>query len=177
MIIHPQILHSLILQLPPSASSSSISHSPVSHPPRSPSLSPLYNPTQITLITTSSPLPPSNLKLHIPSVASFQYAPVALCIPLLPACSAVAPLFSSPSSFLTLDDFPREVVGTRCWMMVLLMANLKAGCVAGGVVDSEIRDLRIAFCRNQGVNWVSLAWGEGGWWERKGQKPGKRDVR
>lgn len=31
-------------------------------------------------------------------------------------------------------------------MMVLLTANLKAGCVAGGVVDSEIRDLRIVFC-------------------------------
>jgi hypothetical protein len=35
-------------------------------------------------------------------------------------------------------------------MMVLLTANLKAGCVAVGGVDSEIRDLRIAFWGRRG---------------------------
>lgn len=47
---------------------------------------PGYIEIQMTDITTSSPLfsPPSYLKLHMPSVFSFQYAPVALCIPLRP---------------------------------------------------------------------------------------------
>ena len=37
-------------------------------------------------------------------------------------------------------------------MMVLLTANLKAGWVAEGGVDSEIRDLRIAFCEGQDIS-------------------------
>lgn len=45
-------------------------------------------------------------------------------------------------------------------MMVLLTANLKAGWVAVGGVDSEIRDLRIAFCRSQGLASASLRGGD-----------------
>jgi hypothetical protein len=47
---------------------------------------PLYTPIHIILTTISIPLlsPPSYLKLHIPSRSLFQYAPLALCIPLRP---------------------------------------------------------------------------------------------
>jgi len=88
---------------------------------------------QMTEITTSSPLlsPPSYLKLHMPSVFSFQYAPVAECIPRLPTCGLpsveVAPLFSSSSTALTSATgfgLFKDEVGTRCWMMVLLTAYL-----------------------------------------------------
>lgn len=65
-------------------------------------------------------------------------------------------------------------------MMVLLTANLKAGWVAVGGVDSEIRDLRIAFCRSQGLASASLEGGRrglaAGEWER-GQEGGKGDIR
>lgn len=43
---------------------------------------------QISMMTTSMPLPspPSYLKVHMPSFFSSQYAPVALCIPRRPTC-------------------------------------------------------------------------------------------
>jgi hypothetical protein len=112
---------------------------------------------QITLTTTSKPLfyPPSYLKLHMPSVFSFQNAPVALCIPLRPTCGLpsveVASVFASaPSdlggvgSWIVLDLLSAEV-GTRCWMIVLLTAYLNAGLPPAGE-DSDIKDLRIEFC-------------------------------
>jgi hypothetical protein len=104
-----------------------------------------YNPIQMILITTSNPLfsPPSYLKLHIPSVFSFQYAPVALCRPLLPGCGFESVLVCASedptTSLLTsAGSVPVEVdveavgarglcraeVGTRCWIMVLLTAYL-----------------------------------------------------
>jgi hypothetical protein len=105
-------------------------------------LSSAYIEIQITLITTSRPLfsPPSYLKLHMPSVFSFQYAPVALCMPLLPTWGfpsvPMASVFTSlvdtlPSlsvegmedSRVALDLLSVEV-GTRCCMMVLLTAYL-----------------------------------------------------
>lgn len=51
-----------------------------------PKPSSIYIEIQMMLMTTSRPLlsPPSYLKLHMPSVFSFQYAPVALCMPLRP---------------------------------------------------------------------------------------------
>ena len=105
-------------------------------------LSSAYIAIQITLITTSRPLfsPPSYLKLHMPSVFSFQYAPVALCMPLLPTWGfpsvPMASVFTSlvdilPSlsvegmedSRVALDLLSVEE-GTRCCMMVLLTAYL-----------------------------------------------------
>src|SRR5689334_13883495 len=102
----------------------------------------------MTEITTSNPLlsPPSYLKLHIPSDFSFQYAPVAECMPRLPTCgfpsvdvasvllASVSDLTAGESTALALfsDD-----VGTRCWMMVLLTAYLYAGLPPVGE-DSEI---------------------------------------
>ncbi len=119
---------------------------------------------QITLITTSKPLlsPPSYLKLHIPSVLSFQYAPVALCIPLLPTCGlpsvpvasllmSLAVITASSASGARIElswaAFARlrAEVGTKCWMMVLLTAYLYAGDPPGGD-DSEMRDRSIEFC-------------------------------
>lgn len=81
---------------------------------------------QITEITTSKPFcsPPSYLKLHIPSVFSFQYAPVAECIPLLPTwglpsvetASAVESLADGAFSEVSWTALAllREEVGTRC---------------------------------------------------------------
>jgi hypothetical protein len=118
---------------------------------------------QITLITTSRPLlsPPSYLKLHIPSVLPFQYAPVALCIPLLPTCgfpsvpvasvfTSLVEIFASGSSVLTDESWTafalfRVDVGTRCWMIVLLTAYLNDGEPPVGD-DSEMRERRIEFC-------------------------------
>ena len=115
--------------------------------------------------TTSRPRlsPPSHLKLSMPSVSLFQYAPDAECIPLLPTfglfalsvAAAAAPadtgsaLISVPSaSFFSAKCWiaspvlgcawmsvlvlvlwvPAEAVevegSDRCWMMVLLTANL-----------------------------------------------------
>jgi hypothetical protein len=102
-----------------------------------------YNPIQMRLITTSKPLlsPPSYLKLHMPSVFSFQYAPVALCIPRRPTCgfpsvpvvSGLVSLVVTAASLVSVE-VPVEAVGarallradegTRCWMIVLLTANL-----------------------------------------------------
>jgi hypothetical protein len=63
-------------------------------------------PIQITLMTTSKPLlsPPSYLKLHIPSVFSFQYAPVALCIPLRPTWGLPSVLVASVLISLVVTD-------------------------------------------------------------------------
>lgn len=125
--------------------------------------SPSYIEIQITLITTSRPLfsPPSYLKLHMPSVFSFQYAPVALCMPRRPTCGfpsvPVAPFFASlvvivaPSASVLGAELSRaalallrEEVGTRCWMMVLFTAYLNEGVPPVGE-DSDIRDRRIEF--------------------------------
>lgn len=115
----------------------------------------LYNPIQMMLTTTSNPLssPPSYLKLHIPSVFSFQYAPVALCIPLRPTCGLpsvlVASVLTAFSSLASVSDevigrdFESAAVGTRCWMIVLFTAYLNAGGLPFDV--SEINDLRIVF--------------------------------
>ena len=93
----------------------------------------------MTLITTSIPLasPPSYLKLHIPSFSLFQYAPVAECIPLLPAFR------SEPTS--ALSD-PLGLGSERCWMIVLFTANLNGGLASAEGLDSEMRDERILFC-------------------------------
>ena len=111
---------------------------------------------QITLITTSKPLfsPPSYLKLHIPSVFSFQYAPVAECIPLLPTWGLpslpVASFFISLVSVFAAElscvalPLLRAEVGTRCWIIVLLTAYLYEGEPPAGD-DSEMRDFRIEF--------------------------------
>jgi len=119
----------------------------------------LYIEIQITLITTSRPLfsPPSYLKLHMPSVFSFQYAPVALCMPLLPTwgfpsvpvASFFRSLVASPfSDFIELSWFAlarfKAEVGTRCWMMVLLTAYLYDGVPPEGD-DSDISDFRMEF--------------------------------
>jgi len=88
--------------------------------------------------TTSSPLPSpaSYLKLHIPSFSVFQYAPVALCIPLRPAPEAGVPEVLSSSE---LSDFePIERVDGTCSMMVEVTANLYGDCPPiddDGVVD------------------------------------------
>lgn len=124
----------------------------------------------MTLITTSRPLPspPSYLKLHMPSVFSFQYAPVALCIPLRPTCGlpsvpvgstleSLVEIFASLSSGLDTDDSGFALalfnadVGTRCWMMVLLTAYLYDGFPPAGE-DSEIRERRIEFCGRRCVS-------------------------
>lgn len=130
--------HLLISAIPPSAFS-----------PRPPPLSPsssqqTHNPIQITLITTSNPLlsPPSNLNDHIPSVLSFQNAPVAECMPRRPTCN-----FSSLPSDIGLADegegLFKEDVGTRCWIIVLLTVYLYEGEPPPAGEDSLIRDLRI----------------------------------
>jgi len=118
-----------------------------------------YIEIQITDITTSRPLfsPPSYLKLHMPSVFSFQYAPVALCIPLLPTwgfpsvpvaslllVEIVASVLAVELSWAVLARF-RVEVGTRCWMMVLLTAYLYDGDPPVGD-DSEMRERKMEFC-------------------------------
>jgi len=116
-----------------------------------------YIEIQITDITTSRPLfsPPSYLKLHIPSVFSFQYAPVALCMPLLPTWGfpsvpvasflslvEIAPsLLGIELSWVALARLSAEV-GTRCWMIVLLTAYLYDGVPPAGD-DSEIKERRM----------------------------------
>jgi len=112
---------------------------------------------QITLITTSKLLssPASYLKLHIPSVFSFQYAPVALCIPLLPMRGSPSMLVTSVLTSLNgvvaslvFEDVLVVIalgllsaeVGTRCWMMVLLTAYLYRGFPPPGGDDSEIKE-------------------------------------
>lgn len=119
-------------------------------------------------MTTSNPLlsPPSYLKLHIPSVFSFQYAPVALCIPLRPTWGfpsvLIASIFASLVEIFASSFSPggnedswaalallREEVGTRCCMMVLFTAYLNDGEPPAGE-DSEIRERRIEFCREAG---------------------------
>ena len=121
---------------------------------------PRYIEIQMTDITTSRPLlsPPSYLKLHMPSVFSFQYAPVALCMPLLPTwgfpsvpeasvlslVEIVASFLGTELSWTALARF-RVEVGTRCWMMVLLTAYLNDGVPPAGD-DSEISDRRMEFC-------------------------------
>jgi hypothetical protein len=119
-----------------------------------------YIEIQITDITTSRPLfsPPSYLKLHMPSVFSFQYAPVALCMPLLPTwgfpsvpvasllslVEIVASVLGSGLSCAALARL-RVEVGTRCWMIVLLTAYLYDGVPPAGD-DSEISDRKMEFC-------------------------------
>ncbi len=119
-----------------------------------------YIEIQITDITTSRPLfsPPSYLKLHMPSVFSFQYAPVALCMPLLPTwgfpsvpvpsflslIEILAPAFGSELSCAALARLRAEV-GTRCWMIVLLTAYLYDGLPPAGD-DSEISERKMEFC-------------------------------
>src|SRR4051812_32051314 len=102
-------------------------------------------------MTTSSPLfsPPSYLKLHIPSVFSFQYAPVAECIPLLPTWGLPSVKVASPAGSLVVGcavlcwvscvglGLFRDEVGTRCWMIVLLTAYLNEGVPPLGE-DSDI---------------------------------------
>lgn len=116
----------------------------------------------MSMMMTSMPLPspPSYLYVHMPSVFSFQNAPVALCIPRRPTCGlpsvAVAALPSPPSALVLTDGssaavlVPRDLficdVGTRCCTMVLLMANLNDGADAPDGVDSEMTALSIAFC-------------------------------
>lgn len=82
-----------------------------------------YTPIHITLTTTSIPFPspPSYLKLHIPSLSLFQYAPLALCMPRLPTFLLIpSPL---PSTSLSPSSPPARG-SERCWMIVLLTANL-----------------------------------------------------
>lgn len=67
-------------------------------------------------------------------------------MPVAPFASLVVILASS--SDLIVDSFLvllRADVGTRCWIMVLLTAYLKAGLPPEGE-DSEMRDLRMEFC-------------------------------
>jgi hypothetical protein len=66
----------------------------------------------------------------MPSFSLFQYAPIALCMPLRPA---------EPSPAAT-------PLGRICWMMVELTAYLKGGWPLGPLEVSEIRALRTAFC-------------------------------
>jgi len=120
---------------------------------------------QISMMITSMPLPspPSNLNVHMPSVLSFQYAPVALCMPRRPtwglpsvpvgfsaAGSELVVIFgSSVEAPVPLDLFICDV-GTRCCTMVLLTANLKDGFVAPDGVDSEMTAFRMLFCSETG---------------------------
>lgn len=86
---------------------------------------------QSTMTITSMPFasPPSNLKVHMPSFFSSQYAPAALCMPRRPTCGLPSVLtvvagVSSPVDALVPFDLFSCDVGTRCWTMVLLTANL-----------------------------------------------------
>lgn len=80
-----------------------------------------YTPIHIMLTTISIPLlsPPSNLKLHMPSRSLFQYAPLALCMPRRPTL-LTSPAFSASAS----ASLPVLRGSLRCWMIVLLTANL-----------------------------------------------------
>lgn len=90
------------------------------------------------LITTSRPLVgPSYLKLHIPSFSLFQYAPVEECIPLRAGFLSFGPSRLS---------VPLDLGSSRCWIIVLLTANLNGGCASAEGLDSEIKDCRILFC-------------------------------
>lgn len=78
---------------------------------------------------------PSHLKLHVPSLSLFQYAPTALCMPRRPAASAAAP-----------------VGAVGCWIIVLLTMYLYSGTAGEESEEEEgvvraIRSLRIAFWR------------------------------
>jgi hypothetical protein len=65
------------------------------------------------LMTTSMPLScPSHLKLHMPSFALFQYAPMDEFMPVFD----VSPPAPAP--------LPGADPLKRCWMIVLLTANL-----------------------------------------------------
>lgn len=113
----------------------------------------------MTLTTTSIPLPsaPSNLKLHIPSVSLFQYAPAAACIPRLPADGVVVVVLLSPDAgeaggaslsevgFLGAWWGVEEEEGAVCWIMTLLTMYLWEGRPEGGG-DSLMRDWRVLFC-------------------------------
>jgi len=110
-----------------------------------------YSATQMMDITTSIPFA-SYLKLHVPSYnmyyvsqrtlwglrwsqafSLFQYAPHALCIPLLPTPAPSEPVVEG------FDD--------RCWMMVELTANLYGHPEAFSGVDSEHRERRMVVYR------------------------------
>lgn len=86
----------------------------------------------MTLSTTSHPLlsAPSHLYVHMPSVLLFQYAPVALCIPLLPLVGAcVTSPFVACSAASSVVEVPVEFVfgGSRFWITVLVTAYLYLG--------------------------------------------------
>lgn len=106
-----------------------------------------YSAIQMIDITISIPIA-SYLKLHVPSYnrynvsqrtlrilhwsqafSLFQYAPHALCIPLLPVPTPSDPVVEG------FDD--------RCWMMVELTANLYGHPEALSRVDSEHRERRM----------------------------------
>ncbi|KAG4222930.1 hypothetical protein PC116_g28597 [Phytophthora cactorum] len=104
------------------------------------------------------PSPPSYLKLHMPSVFSFQKACVAECMPLRPTCgfpSVAVGAFPLPSLVLMrgLSAFTSlpplgllsADVGTRCCTIVLLTTNLCAGVCDPEGVDSDITARRIEF--------------------------------
>lgn len=116
-------------------------------------------PIQMTLTTTSIPLPspPSYLKLHMPSVFSFQKAWVAECMPRRPTCGFPSVAVAEGESLLVLmwgssarESLPplgllSAEVGTKCCTMVLLTTNLKVGACEPEGVDSEMTARRIEF--------------------------------
>lgn len=118
-------------------------------------------PTQISMMTISRPLPspPSYLYVHMPSLFSSQYAPVALCMPRRPTCGLPSVLVASAlvetcgSSALTSVP-PRALfradVGTRCCTMVLLQANLYCEWAPCGVA-SEMTSFRREFCERHAM--------------------------
>lgn len=103
---------------------------------------PLQMAIHMTQMTTSMPLasPPSYLKLHMPSFSLFQYAPEALCIPLLPTL-LLSPAVSTPPGRAS----------DKCWMIVLLTANLNGAGESADGFDSEISDWRIFDCNETSV--------------------------
>jgi len=125
----------------------------------------------MTLMTISMPLPspPSYLKLHIPSVFSFQKAWVAECMPRRPTCGfpSVATAVAEGASLLVLmlgssdlESLPplgllRAEVGTRCCTIVLLTTYLNVGACDPGGVDSEITARRMEFYDESGSSMLA----------------------
>ena len=127
-----------------------------------------YVETQTITSTISIPLlsPPSYLWLHIPSFSLFQYAPLALCIPLRPTFlrSSEPPMLTdssvsdfTPSAAASVCVPATDCEGSdRCWIIVLLTQNLYFVGLAPSsvvdVVDSEMRLLRTVFM----IDWFQV---------------------
>ena len=77
------------------------------------------------------------MKLHIPSFSVFQYAPVALCIPLLPLLATGAGVVAEASDSELSGFVPVDRVDGTCSIMVEVTANLY-GDWAGVEVEGDV---------------------------------------